>query len=114
MEGFYAIYYTGKSGSGLGVLVLTNGILTGADASGGLYDGEYIINQVKGVLEGTIRMTIPPGVSLVTGAPATQQSQTLEFPISFPLDFNQQEPIQVKIPTGPVNVNLKRLRDLPS
>jgi hypothetical protein len=105
IDGFYAIYYTGKSSSGLGVLVFKDGIIAGADAAGIFYDGEYTINQDKEILEGTIKMTIPPGVSLVTGAPVSQHAYALEFPVSLPLDLSQQEPLRIELPTGPVNVN---------
>jgi hypothetical protein len=79
MDGFYAIYYTGRAGSGFGVLVLKGGVITGADASGGLYDGEYTVNQGKQMLEGTIKMTVPPGISLVTGVPTAPYTYTQEI-----------------------------------
>ncbi len=113
MEGFYAIYYTGRFGSGFGVLVLKEGIITGADAAGGFYDGEYSTDEGTKNLKGTIKMTVPPGVPLVTGIPAGQQSYTLEFPISAPLDSIEQKLLRVETPTGPVNVNLKKIRDFP-
>jgi hypothetical protein len=112
INGFYALYYTGKAGSGFGVVVFKDGIVTGADASGGLYDGEYTINQDKRIFEGTIKMTVPPGVSLVTGSPVTQHFYTQQFPISLPLDLDQlRAPIQVQTPTGPVNLKLQKIRD---
>jgi hypothetical protein len=114
VNGFHALYYTGRTGSGFGVVVFKDGIVTGADASGGLYDGEYTTNQDKQILEGKIKLTVPPGVSLVTGAPVTQQPYTQQFPISLPLDLNQPHPLQIQTPTGPVNLNLKKIRDFPS
>ena len=113
-DGFYAIYYTGKSSSGFGVMVFNKGIIAGADAAGIFYDGVYSTNQDKEILEGMIKMTIPPGVSLVTGAPVSQHSYVLEFPISLPLDLSQQEPFRIEIPTGPVNINIKKIRDFPA
>jgi len=35
MHAIYAIYFTGVSGSGLGLVLLKDGIITGADAAGG-------------------------------------------------------------------------------
>jgi hypothetical protein len=112
LNGFYALYYTGRTGSGFAVLVLKDGIITGADAGGGTYDGEYTIYQDRGNLEGTIKITTPPGVSLVTGAPPSQQSFIQHFPISLPLDLSQGQPLLVQTSTGPVNLNLKKIRDL--
>jgi hypothetical protein len=93
LNGFYSVYYTGRTGSGFGVLVLKDGIVTGADVSGGLFDGEYTVHEERAVFEGTIRLTIPPGVPLVTGAPANQNSYTQNIPISMPLDLNQGKPV---------------------
>jgi hypothetical protein len=58
MNGFYAVYYTGKAGSGFAIVVFKDGIIAGADASGGLYDGTYTISEDKHILEGTITMTV--------------------------------------------------------
>lgn len=114
MDGFYAVYYTGKTGSGFAIVVFKNGIITGADVSGGLYDGHYKIDSEKQALTGTITMTVAPGASLVTGAPIGQVPYTQEFPISLSLGAEQHQPIQVRIPTGLVNLNLKKLRDFPA
>jgi hypothetical protein len=111
LNGFYALYYTGRTGSGFGVIVLKDGIVTGADVSGGLFDGEYTIHEDRGVFEGTIRMPVPPGISLVTGAAPSPNPYTQQIPISFPLDLNQGKPVLVQTSTGPVNLILKKIRD---
>ena len=112
LNGFYSIYYTGKTGTGFGVLVLKDGIVTGADVSGGIYDGEYTIEDERKVFEGTIKLVIPPGVPLVTGAGPSQQSYTQQIPISMPFDLNQGRPVQVQTSTGPVNLIIKKIRNL--
>lgn len=114
LNGFYALYYTGRTGNGFGVIALKDGIVTGTDVTGGLFDGEYTIHEDRGVFEGTIRMTVPPGVSLVTGTAPSQVSYMQEIPISFPLKIDPTHPVQVQTPTGPVNIVLKKLRDFPS
>ncbi len=45
MEGFYAIYYTGTAGFGHAVLIFKDETITGADATGGIYDGSYSIGD---------------------------------------------------------------------
>ncbi len=73
LSGFYAIYYTGATGSGIGVIVITNtGVITGADMIGGRYDGNYTQNPAGGY-DAKIRMSFPPGAALVTGALAGAQ-----------------------------------------
>src|SRR6516225_9093463 len=111
MNGFYVVYYTGKTGSGFAIIVFRDGIITGADASGGLYDGKYTVSEDKRGLEGTIVMTVPPVVSLVIGAPISQVSYTQQFPISLSLDTDQNQSLRLQTPSGPINLNLKKLRD---
>jgi len=110
LDGFYAVFYTGKVSSGFAMIVLRNGIVAGADVGGGLYDGKYTVNAAKQTVEGTMRLTTPAGVSLVTGAPASQQVSTQEFPLSLPVELNEQT-VQIQTPTGPVNLKFKRIRD---
>jgi len=113
LDGFYALFYTGKVSSGFAMIVLINGIVTGADVSGGLYDGKFTLNADERTVEGTMKLTTPPGVSLVTGAPASPQASTQEFPFSFPADLNEQI-VQVQTPTGPVNLKFRKIRGFPS
>ena len=114
LDGFYALYYTGKFGTGFGVIVLKDGIVTGADVSGGVYDGQYTVKPDQGIFEGAIKLTIPPGILLVTGAPPSQNSFTQEFPVSLPLNIDPSHPVTVQTSTGPVNIILKKLREFSS
>jgi hypothetical protein len=63
LDGFYALYYTGSVSSGFAMIVLRSGIVTGADAGGGLYDGNYAVNADKRTIEGTLKLTTPAGLS---------------------------------------------------
>ncbi len=112
-DAFYAIYYTGVAGSGLGLLAFTRGIVIGVDVAGGRYDGEYSENEATGTMEGKLKLTMPPGVPLVTGGPASQEPYTMEFPVSLSADLGGESPVQVNLPTGPVNVIFKKLREFP-
>ena len=60
MEGIYAIYFTGRVGSGSGLLLLKNGVISGADIAGGIYDGSYTLEGM-GALNANVRLTLPPG-----------------------------------------------------
>jgi hypothetical protein len=114
LEGFYALYYTGRAGNGFAVIAIKDGIVTGADVTGGVYDGKYSINETKKIFEGKIKLTLPPGAFMVTGAPPSQEPSTQELPISLPLDLDQGRHVQIQTSTGPVNIALKKLRDFPS
>lgn len=112
-EGFYSISYAGWFGWGFGMVVLDTGQVVGADLSGGVYDGEYIYNPRSGLLDCKIRMTVPAGVPLVTGKAPQTQPYSIEFSASLPTDLGSQTPVSVQLPTGPVNVIFRKIRDLP-
>lgn len=112
-EGFFSIFYTGRAGTGLGLVALTKGSIVGVDAAGGFYDGDYESNDDNSVLIGMLRLTVPPGVVLVTGNQPQSQSFTLNIPLQLPADFaTSQKPLMVQTSTGPVNLILKKIRDL--
>ena len=111
LGGFYAIFFTGSTGYGMGMLALKNGIVTGADAAGGLYDGTYA--EFSQGAKAKIRMTFPPGASLVTGALAGTQALSFEIEVDLPPELNSELPVPIKTPTGTVNVIFRKLRDFP-
>jgi hypothetical protein len=111
LDGFYAVFYTGKISSGFAMIVLRNGVIAGADVSGGLYDGKYTPNADKRHVDATLKLTMPPGVALVTGVPASNETFIQEFPLSLPIDLNEQM-VKIQTPTGPVNLKFKKIRDL--
>ena len=112
MNGIYAMYFTGTASVGHGVFVLKDGVIAGADAIGGVLDGTYE-DADDGKLTVSITMTFPPGSRLVTGAVTDRQSSTQQISATLPVDLGNGRPIALTLPTGPVNVVFKRLRDLP-
>ena len=113
-EGFYAIYYTGVAGTGFGLFVLSKGVITGVDVGGGTYDGEYQVDRESGTLDGELKFNVPPGLPLVTGHPAQAEAFILKIPLKLPVNLGGEQPMTVQTPTGPVNVVMKKLRDLPA
>lgn len=114
IEGFYSIAFTGAAGSSIGILVLTNGIVTGADAGGATYDGSYVENAKTGSLDAEVTMNAPAGVAPVqTGIPL---STPVKIPINtaFPRDLGAEKPVRIETPIGPINIVFKKIRDFPS
>jgi hypothetical protein len=111
-EGFFRISYTGYHGSGLGILVLRDGIVSGADVSGGVYNGIYSEEPETGKITVSVHLVVPAGVSLV------QTGVSLASPADIPIaaSFEQGElsggkPVLIRTPIGPVNVILNKIRD---
>ena len=110
INGIYSIYFSGITGEGFGILILQDQIITGSDATGASYDGNYRVTD-KGIL-GELNLLVPPGVQLVTGAFSGGEGGVLNIPISLPLNFANGQTLTVPTPTGLVNVIFKKLRDL--
>ena len=108
----YAMYFTGVAGSGLGMVAFLDGVVAGADATGGIIDGTYKVDDA-GKLVGSVKMSFPAGATLVTGGPVAADPFSIAFPLVLSPDLGDGSPILVKLPTGPVNVIFKKLRNLP-
>jgi hypothetical protein len=112
MEGIYAMYFTGSVGSGHGLLLLKGGVLAGADAAGGIYDGSYT-QESEGSLNANVRLTMPAGAALVTGATAGALPMQFDIPVRLPPNFANGQAVPLMTPTGPINIIFKKLRELP-
>jgi hypothetical protein len=112
-EGFYSIRYQGVAGGGFGVLVLDSGMIYGVDITGVQYDGTYSFNPVSGKIDAKIEISVPPGVWLVTGAPASATGYKMEMPVSLPRDLGAEHPFAVTTQNGILNVIFKKIRDFP-
>lgn len=110
MQGFYAFYYTGVSGFGHAVLIINDGIVTGADATGGVYDGRYTVGD-GGEFEIEVTLTVPAGATLVTGQTLTDEfSKTISAKLR--AGFADGQPVPVQTPMGPVNAIFKKVRGM--
>lgn len=111
MDGIYSITFRGATTWGMGVLLLEGGRITGADIAGVLYDGTY--QSKEGTLVVKAELTVPPGATLVQGAPARAQQYTVPFQVSISQkDIADGLPVLISMPPGPVNVIFKLLREL--
>jgi len=93
------------------MLLLKDGVVTGADMVGGLYDGRYNARADDVVF--TMTMTVPAGVVLVQGTAPQAKPYTLPFNAVVPnRAIETFEPVLVQLPPGPVNVIFKLLRPM--
>lgn len=109
MQGFYALYYTGIAGFGHAVLVMNDGIITGADVTGGVYDGTYTVEN--DAIDIKVDFVVPSGATLVTGQSLMEPlKQSVTANLS--LHFADGHPVPINTPMGPVNVIFKKLRSI--
>ena len=112
-EGFYSIAFIGQTGNhGIGIIVLDTDLVVGVDIGGARYDGTYAYNRKTDQIDADLTLTVPPGVSLVTGALARPDEWGFQFTASFPRETTET-PVLVKTPSGPVNAIIRYLRGFP-
>jgi len=111
VDGFYRFVYAGRTGSGLGLLALHDGKITGVDGGGGEYEGHYHADAASGGLVVHVEILVPPNVPLVIGAAARAEPWTLHIDATLPRNFAGAIPVSVPTPFGPISVSFKLLRN---
>ncbi|MEF2074346.1 hypothetical protein [Consotaella aegiceratis] len=111
INGFYAGFFTGSGGNGISLFILRDGLLVGADAGPVLFDGRYNANA-DGSYSGSVKVSIPAGVTVVQGQTAPQGGSSYEVNINLAADFLSRPYFEVQTPLGRVNVRLQKLREL--
>lgn len=110
MAGFYTARYQGVAGVGGAAFYIGNGIITGADVTGGVYNGAY--EEIGGRLVGAAKLSIPNGGMLVTGKQlADGESADVDF--TLPTYLANGEYHQVNVDGAHVGVSFSKVRDLP-
>ena len=112
-DGFYAAYMSGSNGQGFVVFVFSAGVIVGADPLGVNFDGVYK-DLEDGSLEGNVTVTVPGGGTVIQGASAGPAGFQYDVPLSFASNALEVDFIRMSTPLGPVNVRLRKLRDLAS
>jgi hypothetical protein len=111
-EGMYGIQFAGREGFGTGVLVLMGGKVFGLDEGRVEYDGRYEPSPTTpNHLEVALRVTVPPGLTLVTGVQPQPVTYWFDLQTSFPA--RERTTSKVETPFGPVGVRIEYLRGLP-
>ncbi len=111
LDGIYSITFRGAADWGMGLLLLRNGTVVGADVGGVQYDGAYF--EGPSSVDIDIVLTVPPGVQLAQGTPA--RATRYSFPIKSKLStsaLDGKQPATLDTPYGPVSVIFHRLRAL--
>lgn len=108
----YAAYFTSFAGQSLGLFYIGDGLLVGVDVGTMQYDGNYKI-MPDGSLEGMVEYVVPPGVSLITGAPPSATPTRLQLKLTLPAGFDDGRVVTIQTPAGPVNAKFEKIRELP-
>lgn len=112
VDGFYTAYFSGFAGNSLGMFVFKEGIVVGADAGGGRYDGEFTMTADGTHIEAQIRFTLPVGNQSITGMSAEAEPISIEVPLRLPIEFNRNDVHRIETPIGPINAKFEKIRNV--
>jgi hypothetical protein len=112
IEGFYAGYFTGEAGHGLGLFVFNNGTIVGIDALGVRFDGTYRIIEAGTGFSVSVTVTAPAGGQLVQGTSTGDTGLIYNVDATLPVDIENSSFLTLPTPFGAVNVRLKKLRGM--
>lgn len=108
----YVAFFTGIAGSNMGMFLIGDGLLVGADAGGLKYDG-LMEHMADGALGGIVQFIVPAGTRLISGM-TTNVEQALNVQVRLPLGFDDgQKVTRIETPAGPINARFERLREVP-
>jgi hypothetical protein len=111
INGFYAVYLSTKIGQGFAMLLLRNGQIVGADASGVLLDGKYIESETNGYIA-KVTVNTPANIQLMQGGFAGPQGESYDLDIPLPNDFLLRDFVRIETPRGPINAKFVKVRSL--
>ena len=110
-DGMYLIEFSGNDGAGGGCLVFDTGQIFGVDTENVKYDGSYEFNQLDGMIDVTLQITVPPNVALVQGFASPISTS---FCAKTKLDPSVSSGrVHVTTELGKVSASFKFLRELP-
>lgn len=114
IEGVYAAYMTGTEGQGFALVLFMDGIITGADPLGVLFDGWYKISKKESSYSVSVNVKVPKGGTVIQGVTAKDSDIAYDVLLTLPRKFWELDYIPVTTPLGPINMKLKKIRDLRS
>jgi hypothetical protein len=111
MNGTFSFVYSGDRGLGIGVFVIRNSELTGADLSGVKYRGTVTSNPDTGQIEINLETTIPPEVFLVHGTSEQDVTYQKAGIVKAPPNFGNGKPFEAYVAPGLVTLMIRQVED---
>jgi hypothetical protein len=111
INGFYAVYLSAKTGQGFAMLLLRNGQIVGADASGVLIDGRYTESAANDYMAKCTVKT-PANTQFLQGGFSGPQGESYDLDLPLPNDFLSRDFVRIETPRGPINAKFVKVRSL--
>ena len=112
IDGFYAAYMTGETGQGFGLFVFQDGVIVGADPLGVKFDGSYETSESTESVSVLIQVDVPPNGTVIQGASSGPSGMRYAVRVVLQENSLNEDWIRIQTPIGPVNLRLKKIRNL--
>lgn len=110
-QGLFVAYFTGATGNSLGLFLMKDGVIAGADVGGMKYDGQ-LSKTADGGWEGTVEIQVPAGGRLINGLTASSDEKLL-VSLNLPNQFHRGDSIvRIETPGGPINARFELIREM--
>jgi hypothetical protein len=110
MDGFYAVYLTGRAGNSIALLAIKSNAIIGIDQGGMKYDGS-VERATNGGFTFHVKYIVPPGTPLITGMGGVATATPVSLDFTVPANFASGIVVPIQTPFGPVNAKISKLRD---
>lgn len=103
----YIAYVSGATGANVILFYISDEMIAGVDAGTGKYlgRGEWL---PSGSLKGTVTLTIPAGIPLITGMPPLDKPTDIPISFELPPGFEAGTTVEVTTPVGPINARFEK------
>jgi hypothetical protein len=112
MDGFFAAYLTGRTGTSVVLFALRNGHVIGVDVGGLKYEGRFETKSDGTGFSCRLTYTVPAGGTLITGFGPAPTPTPVTLPFDLPTNFAEGPIVRIETPMGPLNAKFAKLADL--
>ncbi|PSJ59241.1 hypothetical protein C7I85_16600 [Mesorhizobium soli] len=94
------------------MFLFKDGVVSGADAGGGTYDGTFSPTQDGLNVDAIIKFSLSIGNQSITGASAMSEPITIDVPLRLPVRLDREDTFRIDTLIGPINAKFQKLREL--
>ena len=110
IDGIYIAYFNAEFGTSLGMFVLKDGKIVGADIGGTKYQGELSISNDEVTAFGKINVSMDKPGMTITGS-NNELPVSYDTNVEFCLPIEDQPYHRVDTATGPVNIRFEKVQE---
>ena len=112
LDGIYTAYFTGTHGQSLAMIIFREGVILGSDIGGGQYDGSYVLDENRKIVNIDLEFKGLAGELTITGVAATDTPITSIVRFQLPVPIRSEQIHRIETPIGVINARFELMRNL--